>query len=133
MRTIPDQLKSKNLVPFKKRHDRYNIPGMKAENQVLMDNVDSDLSSEEQTYIRHFLGYADALIRSAEENVPSPNLEIDVSESAISGNEPAASANEQAKDQPKDQPKDQQPLDPGPAVIVTDPTPDKKDPSEKAA
>ncbi|MCU1220738.1 MAG: hypothetical protein JWN42_1935, partial [Candidatus Angelobacter sp.] len=47
----------------------------------------------------------------------------------ISGNEPAVSANDQAKDQAKDQ----QPLDPGPAVIATDPTPDKQDPKEKAA
>jgi hypothetical protein len=98
---------------------------MTSESHVSVDRVDKDLSREEQTYIRHYLGYADALIRSAEENAPPPNLEIDVSESAISGNEPAVSANEQAKDQ--------QPLDPGPAVIATDPTPDKQDPSEKAA
>jgi hypothetical protein len=125
MRIIPHQLRSKNLVPFKKRHGRYNIPGMTSESHVSMDRVDNDLSTEEQTYIRHYLGYADALIRSAEENAPSPNLEIDVSESAVSGNEPAVSAN--------DLPKDQQPLDPVPAVIATDPTPDKQDPKEKAA
>jgi hypothetical protein len=125
MRIIPDQLKSKNLVPFKKRHGRYNIPGMKAENQVQMDNVDSELSSEEQIYIRHFLGYADALIRSAEENAPPRNLEIELNESAKSGNEPAVSASEEAKDQ--------QPLDRVPAVMATDPTPDNQDPSEKAA
>ncbi len=71
MRIIPDQLRSKNLVPFKKRHGRYKIPGMSTENQVLMDRVDSDLSAEEQTYVRHYLGYADALIRSAEENASS--------------------------------------------------------------
>ena len=129
MRIIPHQLRSKNLVPFKKRHGRYNIPGMMSESHVSVDRVDKDLSREEQTYIRHYLGYADALIRSAEENAPPPNLEIDVSESAISGNEPAVSANDQAKDQAKDQ----QPLDPVPAVIATDPTPDKQDPSEKAA
>jgi len=68
MRIIPDQLRSKNLVPFKKRHGRYKIPGMTTENEVLMDRVDADLSAEEQSYVRHYLGYADALIRSAEEN-----------------------------------------------------------------
>lgn len=35
-----------------------------------MDHVDPDLSQEEQSYVRHYLGYADALIRSAEENTP---------------------------------------------------------------
>jgi hypothetical protein len=68
MRIIPDQLKSRNLVPFKRRHGKYNIPGMTSENQVSMDRVDPDLSPEEQGYVRHYLGYADALIRSAEEN-----------------------------------------------------------------
>ncbi|MGZ4860609.1 MAG: hypothetical protein ACXV8M_13690, partial [Candidatus Angelobacter sp.] len=70
MRIIPDQLKSKNLVPFRKRQGKYNIPGMTSENQPSMDRVDSDLSREEQGYIQHYLGYADALLRSAEENVP---------------------------------------------------------------
>jgi hypothetical protein len=68
MRIIPDQLKSRNLVPFKKRHGRYKIPGMAPEHQVSLDRVDSDLSPEEQGYIRHYLGYADALLRSAEEH-----------------------------------------------------------------
>jgi hypothetical protein len=85
MRIIPDQLRSKNLVPFKKRHGRYKIPGMTTENQVLMDRVDPDLSAEEQSYVRHYLGYADALIRSAEENASSEpgeaGLEEDVGES----------------------------------------------------
>ena len=34
-----------------------------------MDRVDPDLNQEEQSYVRHYLGYADALIRSAEDNV----------------------------------------------------------------
>lgn len=68
MRIIPDQLRSKNLVPFKKRHGRYKIPGMTPEHEILMDRVDPDLSQEEQSYVRHYLGYADALIRGAEEN-----------------------------------------------------------------
>jgi hypothetical protein len=71
MRIIPDQLKSRNLVPFKKRHGRYKIPGMTPEHQVSLDRIDSDLSPEEQGYIRHYLGYADALLRSAEQNAAS--------------------------------------------------------------
>jgi hypothetical protein len=73
MKIIPDQLRSRNLVPFKKRQGKYNIPGMATENPISMDRVDTDLSPEEQGYIRHYLGYADALLRSAEDaedNVP---------------------------------------------------------------
>jgi len=72
MRTIPDQLKSRNLVPFKKRHGRYKIPGLASEHEVLMDRADADLSPEEQGYIRHYLGYADAFLRSVEHIVPDP-------------------------------------------------------------
>jgi hypothetical protein len=73
MKIIPDQLRSTNLVPFKKRQGKYKIPGMATENPISMDRVDTDLSPEEQGYIRHFLGYADALLRSADDNVqPKP-------------------------------------------------------------
>jgi hypothetical protein len=82
MRIIPDQLRSKNLVPFKKRHGRYKIPGMTTENEVLMDRVDPDLSPEEQSYVRHYLGYADALIRSVEENVSPKPREVSAPGSA---------------------------------------------------
>lgn len=54
-------------MPFKKRQGKYNIPGMARENPISMDRVDTDLSPEEQGYIRHYLGYADALLRSAED------------------------------------------------------------------
>jgi hypothetical protein len=95
MRIIPDQLRSKNLVPFKKRNGRYKIPGMTTENEVLMDRVDADLSAEEQSYVRHYLGYADALIRSAEENASSESREAGLNEEVgepvkDSGAEPAA-------------------------------------------
>jgi hypothetical protein len=70
MRTIPDQLKSRNLVPFKKRNGKYNIPGMTSEHEILMDRVDADLSPEEQGFIRHYLGYADAFLRSTEHILP---------------------------------------------------------------
>jgi hypothetical protein len=84
MRIIPDQLRSKNLVPFKKRHGRYKIPGMTTENEVLMDRVDVDLSAEERSYVRHYLGYADALIRSAEENALPEPVQVTLQESAQS-------------------------------------------------
>ncbi len=72
MRQIPDQLKSRNLVPFKKRNGKYNIPGMANEHEALMDRIDTDLSPEEQGFIRHYLGYADAFLRSVEHIVPEP-------------------------------------------------------------
>lgn len=72
MRTIPDQLKSRNLVPFKKGPGRYKIPGVVSEHEALMDRVDTDLSPEEQGFIRHYLGYADTLLQSTEYIVPEP-------------------------------------------------------------
>ncbi|MFL6312360.1 MAG: hypothetical protein ACJ71W_09660 [Terriglobales bacterium] len=105
MRIIPDQLRSKNLVPFKKRHGRYKIPGVTTENQVLMDRVDPDLSAEEQTYVRHYLGYADALIRSAEENASSEPGEAGLEEGAGESDEDEqARPEETASSIPMDEP-----------------------------
>ena len=72
MRQIPDQLKSRNLVPFKKRNGKYNLPGMASEHEDVMARVDTDLSPEEQGFIRHYLGYADAFLRSVEQMPPEP-------------------------------------------------------------
>jgi hypothetical protein len=72
MRQIPDQLRSRNLVPFKKRRGKYNIPGLASEHDVLIDRVDADLSSEERGFVRHYLGYADIFLKNAEENEPTP-------------------------------------------------------------
>ncbi len=68
---MTDQLNSKNLVPFKKRRGAYDIPGMTRENNEdhTLDDVDHDLSRDEQRFIRHYLGYADALLKSAPDNV----------------------------------------------------------------
>jgi hypothetical protein len=75
MRPIPDQLKSRNLVPFKKRNGRYKIPDMTSEHEALMDRVDADLTPEEEGFICHYLGYADAFLRSVEHIVPEPREE----------------------------------------------------------
>jgi hypothetical protein len=98
MRIIPDQLRSKNLVPFKKRHGRYNIPGMTSENEILMDRVDPDLSPEEQSYVRHYLGYADAFIKMTEESTSPEAREARLPESAPSSR--TLSTAEGPKDQP---------------------------------
>jgi hypothetical protein len=65
---MADQLKSRNLVPFKKPRGRYNIPGLTSEQDALIDRIAPDLSSEEQGFIRHYLGYADIFLRNVEES-----------------------------------------------------------------
>jgi hypothetical protein len=94
MRQIPDQLKSRNLVPFKKRNGKYNLPGMASEHEVQMDRVDTDLSPEEQGFIRHYLGYADAFLRSVEYMTPEPQ------EEAVAQNEVAQNGREEVTEQP---------------------------------
>jgi hypothetical protein len=79
MLTMTDQLRTKNLVPFKKRRGPYHIFGTTGEDEELsLDEVDHDLSREEQRFIRHYLGYADALLKHAPVEEPEP---IEVSES----------------------------------------------------
>jgi hypothetical protein len=79
MLTMTDQLRSKNLVPFKKRRGPYHIFGSTGEDEELsLDQVDHDLSREEERFIRHYLGYADALLKHAPAEVPEP---IEVSDS----------------------------------------------------
>src|SRR5580698_3598157 len=87
---MTDPLHSQNLVPFKKRRGPYHIPGMTGENEEHALDVDHDLSREEERYIRHYLGYADALLKCApdavaelpeEEEGPAQNA----SDSEISG------------------------------------------------
>jgi len=107
MRIIPDQLKSKNLVPFRKRHGRYKIPGMTSENEALMTRVEADLSPEEQSYVRHYLGYADTFIRMAEANAP-PETETE--------NDPATPSTEEGqKPRPPSEQQDTEPIDDRPA------------------
>src|SRR6476659_7501790 len=68
---MTDQLNSKNLVPFKKRRGAYSIPGMTGENEEhLIDQVDHDLSSEERRFIRHYVSYADTLLKSVADAEP---------------------------------------------------------------
>jgi hypothetical protein len=64
-----DHLDSKNLVPFKRRHNGYHLPRLQkeAEDQVI-DEVDPELRPEEQGFVRHFLGYADVLLNHANAN-----------------------------------------------------------------
>lgn len=61
---MTDQLNSKNLVPFKKRRGAYHIPGMSAVGEEHpFPDVDHGLNCEEQSFVRHYLNYADMLLR----------------------------------------------------------------------
>jgi len=123
MRIIPDQLRSKNLVPFKKRHGRYNIPGMTSENEILMDRVDPDLSPEEQSYVRHYLGYADAFIKMTEESTSPEAREVSLPEGAPSSRTLSTAEG----------PKDQPPAGQLAASLIDESTPATKDNPVRAA
>jgi hypothetical protein len=62
-----DHLDSKDFVPFKKRRNAYKLPVLtkRAEEQVI-DEVDPDLRPEEQGFVRHYLAYADVMLKNSE-------------------------------------------------------------------
>ena len=57
-------------MPFKKRRKNgYHLPGLaKEEEEQVIDEVDPELRPEEQGYVRHFLSYADVLLKNAVED-----------------------------------------------------------------
>jgi hypothetical protein len=69
MDEIVEHLDSKNLVPFKKRRNGYHLPGLQkeAEEQVI-DEVDPELRPEEQGYVRHYLAYADVMLKNPDQS-----------------------------------------------------------------
>ncbi len=72
---------------------------MTSEHEILMDRVDTDLSPEEQGFIRHYLGYADAFLRSVEHLVPEP-LEVPVAQNEVAQNEVAQNGSGEVTEQP---------------------------------
>jgi hypothetical protein len=71
----PRNLNSKNLVPFKRRRSVYRLPVLtREEGEKIIDDVDPELRPDEQNFVRHYLGYADVMLKSAEdETVPPKN------------------------------------------------------------
>jgi hypothetical protein len=56
-------LRSKELVPFRKRRNSYKLPKMgKEEEERIIDAVDPNLKPDEQGFVRHYLGYADVFL-----------------------------------------------------------------------
>jgi hypothetical protein len=81
---MTDQIHSQNLVPFKKRRGPYHIPGMTGENEEHALDVDHDLSREEERYIRHYLGYADSLLKHAPDETAALQSDDSSSETVAS-------------------------------------------------
>ena len=69
---MADHLESKNFEPFKKRGGNgYRLPSLaKEQEEQIINDVDPELRPEEQGYVRHYLGYADIMLRHAEELSP---------------------------------------------------------------
>ena len=65
---MADHLESKNFEPFKKRGDNgYHLPKLgKEQDMQIINDVDPELRPEEQGYVRHFLAYADIMLKHTE-------------------------------------------------------------------
>ena len=75
---MTDHLDSTNLVPFKRRRrNGYHLPDLKGElEEQMIDEVDPDLRPEEQGFVRHYLGYADILLKNAPDTVDEETQEF---------------------------------------------------------
>jgi len=71
---MTDHLDSTNLVPFKKRRrDGFHLPDLNGKQEEhIIDEVDPDLRPEEQGFVRHFLAYADILLRNNRDTFTYP-------------------------------------------------------------
>lgn len=64
---MSDHLESKNLVPFSKRHNGFQLPGARKDrDEELLDSIDPDLTAEDEGVIRRYLHYADTLLGEPE-------------------------------------------------------------------
>lgn len=64
---MTDHLESKNLVPFSKRHNGFQLPAVQKDpNQELLESIDPDLTAEDEGVIRRYLHYADTLLGEPE-------------------------------------------------------------------
>jgi hypothetical protein len=64
---MADHLDSTKLMPFKRRRQNgYHLPGLaKEKDEQIIDEVDPKLRPDEQSYVRHYLGYADIMLNGA--------------------------------------------------------------------
>lgn len=66
---MAEHLDSTNLVPFKRRRRNvYHLPDLRGEQEEqIVEEVDPTLRPDEQGYVRHYLSYADILLKGSEE------------------------------------------------------------------
>ena len=74
---MTDHLDSTNLMPFKRRRrNGYHLPDLQGEQEEqIIDEVDPELRPEEQGFVRHYLAYADILLRKSAETAEGELLE----------------------------------------------------------
>jgi hypothetical protein len=66
---MADHLDSKNLVPFSRRNNGFQLPGAKKDrDDEMLEQIDPDLSAEDEGVIRRYLHYADTLLGGPEKD-----------------------------------------------------------------
>ena len=62
---MSDHIESKNLVPFSKRRNTFQLPGVRKDrDEEMLEQVDPDLTPEDEGVILRYLQYADTLLGS---------------------------------------------------------------------
>src|SRR5258708_30248394 len=80
---MPKHLASRDLIPFRERSNGYRLPKIESEREDdIREQLEPDLEPEEETFVLHYLRYADLLLASSEaaqrndadSNVPENNV-----------------------------------------------------------
>ncbi len=70
-------LDSGNLILFRRHEHAYQMPELAEDTAAeAMDQVDPGLKPEDHGFIRHYLGYADVLLRTRENDRRAKVIEI---------------------------------------------------------
>ena len=57
---------SRDLIPFRQRRNGYRLPKIETEREdEIREQLDPDLEPEEETFVLHYLRYADLLLASS--------------------------------------------------------------------
>lgn len=63
---MADHLDSKNLIPFARRGNGFQLPAVRKDrDEQMLEEVDPDLTPEDEGVIRRYLHYADTLLGSS--------------------------------------------------------------------
>lgn len=63
---MADHLDSKNLIPFARRRNGFQLPAVRKDrDEQMLEEVDPDLTPEDEGVIRRYLHYADTLLGSS--------------------------------------------------------------------